>query len=223
MVLTTAANPPHPPAVSKAAKQAWAEQLDAAWVLFYLKPLLKKWIKSQIASKVSRKQQLRVGVACPARPKFITQLQALPFKAVTLCPVTPLSESPSPTTLDGLILIESDPRTLLTPQRVTSLIQRLEPGGVLVVICPNPRLSLPTWLETLEGERLKNRFIMGFHPQGALAFWPVGLPGWLNGLGVLLQELACLFPGRVEYSRHYAPNWIVTAYRPPEIYTTLTT
>ncbi|MCA9807287.1 MAG: hypothetical protein KC476_04960, partial [Cyanobacteria bacterium HKST-UBA06] len=149
----------------------WASTLDEGWLRFYIKPLLRKWAKDHPQSTfllISETAPQAVEQNDWHRWQGITTKQTR-FEWASTADL-PLITTSHHEPVDGLILVHSDP----TPELLTCLCQqRLAEGGVLVVVCPNQWAKNPLWQAYFNEPTFAKPFQMGFHPNGALAFWPL--------------------------------------------------
>lgn len=191
---------------SRTPANLWLSQLNPKTVLFYMVPLLGKWRKVFKTPRVGLIIEQRLNPNLWQKKLKATQVDQVPFEAAAR-----MAQSNQPH-WDLMIVFQETPH----PEALASIIPLLEKNGALILVSRNLAQSWPQWTKALDDMDMAQIFPVGFHPQGAVAWWPLQTP-WLLWLGKLIDNLAAFFPGRYQASLRYGQSWITKAIRREDI------
>ena len=182
--MNKSANAPSPPMPIRDAKpmsptgssEAWLQGLNAPTLVFYMKPLIQKWLKTFPSPTVL--------VVCEGLVADLPEQLTQKLKAKDVQWETPAEASrrlsEQSMSVDLLILFQPQ----MTPEEFFQLAPILKKGGAFVGVTCNIYQHWTAWQTHLEAENISQLFPMGFHPRGAISWWPwlspPGLDSWAN-------------------------------------------
>lgn len=177
----------------------WLMVLTDKTALFYIKPFIAKWLKTFKSPSV-------LVISDNPVNKSLWQ-KILKAQEIEQQPIT----SPLPTEqYDAVILLASNASETL----MTQSIQALKPMGAWVLITENQFAywQKESWQVRLESWGLNQLFYAGFHPQGAVSWWPIG-PSWWAVIGIIIENLAVFIPGKPQLAERLGPCWIIRGFK----------
>lgn len=185
----------------------WIKQFRLKTVVFYAYPLVAKWLK---AFK-SHNMAIVGGPQEQDDPAWQRQFKSSGITQLTWEDAGQPTKMPDPETVDCLVVFH--PR--LTPETLALLLPLLRKGGALLVITQNLFEQWATWQAFLEEEHIVDPFPVGFHPQGAIAWWPLMSSAW-RWPGVVLDAVAPFFPGRYPAALRWGKCWMFRGFKRDE-------
>ncbi len=160
-------------------------------LVFYLVPLLRKWRKLFPSPKILVVSETPLPTALLEK-----RLKARPCQRIAPQEVFTLPQQ------EGFDLILFSHPTI-TLAEVVSLAQTLKPHGALVGLVKRATSITEISPEALDKMGLHAYFLVGLHPAGAVAWWPLRAEGLLLWLGQCVDNLLMFFPGRYEVALRY--------------------
>lgn len=181
--------------IGKPSRNVFSEKTLA----FYIKPLLSKWLRTFKSPRVLLVSAYPLTLAVWRKTLKTPTVHWMPYA---------LEGNPDfhDEKADWeLVVLITD---MLSEAAVAAFEKRLIPGGALVVVSANQHAHWETWQAFLDDLGFTLHYPVGFHPQGAVAWWPWEA-SWLLWLGKLVDMLVPFFPGRYETGLRWGRCWAI--------------
>lgn len=165
-------------------------------ILFYLKPLLGKWLKTF--------PEALIYVVSEQEIQLAQWQKRFPKASIVWMNWTQLETTAPPCDL----LVSLDPHHSWTTQ--THVLTQVRKGGAFFAVVAHPKDHWVKFETALGQADLVDLYRLGFHPFGAVPGWR-----WQTGpmllLGRLLRELSVFFPGHYELGLLMGQYWLLRA------------
>lgn len=186
---------------------SWLQQLHPKTLVFYAYPLLAKWLKTFKYPETLIISQQPTDTRLWEKRLKTRSITWMNFERV----LSFHGENPD-RTWPLILWIDRN----IDPEHIEALSPLLQKGGALLMVTQNLQPRWDTLQKTLEAQDITQLYPVGFHPQGAVAWWPASAP-WLLGPGKLLDVLAAFFPGRYELGLRFGQCWMVRGFKRDDV------
>jgi len=167
----------------------WLSALDAKTVVFYAKPLISKWLK---VYKTPAMIMLNGVNLLPWQKRIKPRSVELHLHGET----------------ELMVLMARDVFSV----DLETILSHLKEGGAFLWVTQNRHADWPQLSQWLEDHNITDLFAVGFHPKGAIAWWPFD-SSLLVWLGYLLDCIAPFFPGRRQASLRFGRYWLIRGFK----------
>lgn len=183
------------------------EKLAGQTLAFYAKPLLGRWLKTFKQPGVLVLSDCQPELAPLGKKLRTAEIQWLPWNTL---------ENPAGSHLEKTdLVIALDPE--VETQRLSQVLALIKPGGALLLVSGNLSRAWQDLQAFLTTQNMADAFPVGFHPRGAVAWWPFVSQGPLLWLGKLVEGIMCFFPGRYELGLRFGQCWMIRALKRDDI------
>ncbi len=187
-------------------EQDWFKRQSSKVLIFYGYPLIRKWTKTFKSPSLL--------VICE-KPIDLTPWQKQ-FKARSTHWM-PLSDAIRQVGEDHgcyelVVVLQKE----LSQEEFLSLSALLCKGGAFLLYTRNLHQQWSAWQTFLDKADLVQLFPTGFHPTGAVAWWPFLHP-WCASLGLVIEFLMTFFPGRYPLGLYWGKCWVVSGLKRDDI------
>lgn len=186
--------------------ERWLSALSEKTMAFYLRPLVNKWLKTFKTPSV-----LMISDRALDLSFWQKRLKAHTIHQ-TSCEEALQQFSEQPVLWDLIVFLHPNP----AEEILTSVLQRLRKGGAFLWLTTNRSSEWSQWETFLESHDITQLFPVGFHPKGAVSWWPFE-QGVFNTIGQVADILASFFPGRYEVALRCGRYWIIRGLKRDDI------
>jgi hypothetical protein len=193
---------------SGTAEVKWLTQLKAKTLLFYLKPLVSKWLKTFKAPEILIISEQPLDTQLWEKRMKTNSITWMNFEEAT----QNLPQDLENKTWQMVVMLHKR----ITQADVAHILPKLQKGGALLLVSENMSTQWKNWESFLEGQSISQTYPVGFHPNGAVAWWPT-YTVLLDWLGIIIDSLVAFAPGRYEAALRWGKCWIIRGFKRDDV------
>lgn len=182
--------------------EAFFKSLSSKVLLFYAAPLVQKWLRTFKNNTVLIIADEPIDLSGFEKRFKATQIEQVKFDALADMQHAQTAQ------WDIILCLHPEPAA----SWIEPVLALLKPGGAFLLASRNLKAQWSGLKDFFLDEGLLDLYRVGFHPKGAIAWWPMGM-SWLLPFGKLIDALSMFFPGRYELGLNLGHCWMIRGFK----------